>query len=101
MSIAQRIADIHSDVAAACIEAGRKPHEVRVLGACKTKPVELIREALSAGQTLLAENRAQELRDKAPLLAAHDPAPEWHFIGRLQKNKVKYVVFVIKLHNLN
>ncbi|MAY80841.1 MAG: YggS family pyridoxal phosphate-dependent enzyme [Deltaproteobacteria bacterium] len=92
MSIAQRIADIHSDVAAACIEAGRKPHEVRVLGACKTKPVELIREALSAGQTLLAENRAQELRDKAPLLAAYDPAPEWHFIGRLQKNKVKYVV---------
>ncbi len=92
MSIADRIRTVHDEVANACQEAGRDPADVRVLGACKTKPVELIREALTAGQTLLAENRAQELRDKAPLLASHSPAPEWHFIGRLQKNKVKYVV---------
>ena len=92
MNIAERIRSVHHDVATACTEAGRDPLEVRILGACKTKPVELIRQALNAGQTLLAENRAQELRDKAPLLASHSPAPEWHFIGRLQKNKVKYVV---------
>ena len=92
MSIADRIRTVHDEVAEACRAAGRDPAEVRVLGACKTKPVDLIREALTAGQTLLAENRAQELRDKAPLLASHSPAPEWHFIGRLQKNKVKYVV---------
>jgi pyridoxal phosphate enzyme (YggS family) len=92
MTIAERIQSVHADVAAACQAAGRDPSEVRVLGACKTKPVELIREALNAGQTLLAENRAQALRDKAPLLAAHSPPPEWHFIGRLQKNKIKYVV---------
>ena len=92
MSIADRIEQVHRDVAQAAINCGREPSEVRVLGACKTKPVDLIREALAAGQTLLAENRAQEMRDKAPLLAAHSPPPEWHFIGRLQKNKVKYVV---------
>ena len=38
------------------------------------------------------ESRAQELRDKAPALAAHLHPPQWHFIGRLQRNKVKYVV---------
>jgi len=92
MSIAERIRTVQQEVSAACIDAGRDPSEVRVLGACKTKPVELIREALCAGQTLLAENRAQEMRDKGPLLASHSPPPEWHFIGRLQKNKVKYVV---------
>lgn len=92
MNIAERIQKVQEDVAAACRAAERDPAEVRILGACKTKPVELIREAMGAGQTLLAENRAQELRDKAPLLASHSPPPEWHFIGRLQKNKVKYVV---------
>ena len=92
MSIAERIQSVHQQVAQACIDAGRDPADVQVLGACKTKPVELIREALAAGQTLLAENRAQEMRDKAPLLATHSPPPQWHFIGRLQKNKVKYVV---------
>ncbi len=92
MSIAERIARVHAEVAQAAIDAGRDPSSVAVLGACKTKPVELIREAIDAGQTLLGENRAQSLRDKAPLLASHSPAPDWHFIGRLQKNKVKYVV---------
>ena len=57
----------------------------------QTKPVDLIREAIDAGQVLLGENRAQSLRDKAPLSRA-TPPPDWHFIGRLQKNKVKYVV---------
>jgi len=102
MSIADRIEQVHRDVAQAAIDCGRDPSEVRVLGACKTKPVDLIREALAAGQTLLAENRAQEMRDKAPLLAAHSPPPEWHFIGRLQKNKVKYVVpWVQVIHTID
>jgi pyridoxal phosphate enzyme (YggS family) len=92
LSIADRIEQVHREVAQAALDCGRDPSDVRVLGACKTKPVDLIREALASGQTLLAENRAQEMRDKAPLLAAHSPPPEWHFIGRLQKNKVKYVV---------
>ncbi len=92
MTISKRVEQVQQMVADAAREAGRDPQTVRVLGACKTMPVEPIRQALAAGQILLGENRAQELRDKAPHLAHHDPAPEWHFIGRLQKNKVKYVV---------
>jgi len=92
VSIAEQVAQVRADVAAACLAAGRDPGATRVLAAAKTMPLDRIRAALDAGQTLLGENRAQDLRDKAPHLAAHDPAPEWHFIGRLQRNKVKYVV---------
>ena len=92
MSIADQVALVRADVAAACLATGREPAAVRVLAAAKTMPIERIRDALDAGQTLLGENRAQDLRDKAPQLAAHSPPPEWHFIGRLQRNKVKYVV---------
>lgn len=102
MSIADRIARVHAEVAQAAVDAGRDPASVAVLGACKTKPVELIREAIDAGQVLLGENRAQSLRDKAPLLASHSPPPDWHFIGRLQKNKVKYVVpWVSMIHTID
>lgn len=102
MSIADRIVRVHAEVAQAAVDAGRAPESVAVLGACKTKPVELIREAIDAGQVLLGENRAQSLRDKAPLLAGHSPAPDWHFIGRLQKNKIKYVVpWVSMIHTVD
>ena len=102
MSIADRIARVHAEVAQAAVDAGRDPASVAVLGACKTKPVDLIREAIDAGQVLLGENRAQSLRDKAPLLASHSPSPDWHFIGRLQKNKVKYVVpWVSMIHTID
>jgi hypothetical protein len=92
MSIANDLATVQESVAQACRDAGRDPAAVRILGACKTMPVDRIRAALDAGQTLLGENRAQDLRDKAPQLATHSTVPEWHFIGRLQRNKVKYVV---------
>jgi pyridoxal phosphate enzyme (YggS family) len=90
--IHERLGSVRSRIDQACLDAGRAPGSVRLLAASKTQPPELIREVLATGHTLLGENRAQSLRDKAPVLAAHDPAPEWHFIGRLQKNKVKYVV---------
>ena len=91
-TISQRIQAVRSGIDEACIGSGREPSSVRLLAASKTQPTEVIAQALQAGQTLLGENRAQSLRDKAPLLAAHEPSPEWHFIGRLQKNKIKYVV---------
>jgi pyridoxal phosphate enzyme (YggS family) len=59
-----------------------------LIAVSKTKPLELIREAAAAGQTIFAENYAQELREKADAL----PAVEWHFVGALQTNKAKLVV---------
>jgi PLP dependent protein len=55
----------------------------------KTVPEDRVREALAAGARDLGENRAQELVAKAVALADVVPPPRWHFIGRLQRNKVK------------
>jgi len=75
-------------MAAACARAGRDPGSVKLIAVGKTKPIEMLREARAAGQTIFGENYAQELRDKADAL----PGAEWHFIGALQTNKAKLVV---------
>lgn len=97
MSIAERLAAIQSRVHAACDAAGRDRASVRLLAASKTRSPEEVAEALAAGQRLFGENRGQEMRDKpgqvdALAASAGLPVPEWHFIGALQRNKVKYVV---------
>jgi len=91
LSISERIATIRSRVDAACLAAGRDPGEVRLVAVSKTKPASAIREAYAAGHRDFGENYAQELRDKA-LELADLPDIRWHFIGHLQRNKVKYVV---------
>jgi len=73
------------DVAAA---HGHDPERLRIVGVTKTHPPELVRAAFEAGITLLGENRVQEAE---PKLAA-TPDAEWHFIGRLQSNKVRRAV---------
>jgi pyridoxal phosphate enzyme (YggS family) len=66
---------------------------VTLLAVSKTMPAERVREAIAAGQELFGENYAQELRDKAREVTG----ARWHFIGPLQRNKVKYVVGVAEL----
>jgi len=92
MSFAERRTSILSRLHAACVAADRNPAEVRLLAASKTRTPEDVQEALAAGHRLFGENRAQELRDKSAALVGHRPMPEWHFIGPLQRNKVRYVV---------
>ena len=85
-----RVAALAADIAEAARAAGRPEGSVRLLLATKTQPASRIAAALSGGHRLIGENRAQELRDKfEPLLPL---APEWHFIGPLQKNKLRMVV---------
>ena len=94
VSITHRLAALQTRLDAACAAAGRRRSEVRLLAASKTHEVPAVGEALGAGQTLFGESRAQELRDKARQVQVLGqlPQPEWHFIGHLQRNKVKYVV---------
>ncbi|HZX94806.1 MAG TPA: alanine racemase, partial [Myxococcales bacterium] len=89
MDVAARIATVRARIAEACARAGRDEGSVRLIAVSKTKPLELLREAMSAGQRLFGENYAQELREKSEALGA---GVEWHFIGALQTNKAKLVV---------
>ena len=100
-SIASRLAVVREHIAAACERAGRDPAEVTIVGVTKTHPPSLVEEALAAGLTDIGENRAQELLPKAEALEARGLAPRWHFIGRLQRNKVRDVLpHLAALHSL-
>ena len=89
MGVAQGLTDVKARIAQACARAGRDPGAVRLVAVSKTKPVDLIREALDAGQTAFGENYAQELKEKADALGG---GVEWHFVGALQTNKARMVV---------
>ena len=73
----------------ACMRAGKRPEEVKLVAVSKTFPAEAVMEVYRMGQRLFGENRAQEMVEKSTLLPKDI---EWHFIGRLQRNKVKYII---------
>jgi pyridoxal phosphate enzyme (YggS family) len=87
--IATNLQRVQAEIAAACRAAGRDPASVTLVAVSKTRPPDDLRAAHAAGQVHFGENYAQELRDKADALG---PAYHWHYIGALQRNKVKYVV---------
>ena len=86
--IAANITKIHNQIDEACQKAGRNPEEVNLIAVSKVKPAEQVEEAFHAGQKLFGESYVQEFRDKQPLVEA---PVQWHFIGGLQSNKVKYL----------
>lgn len=85
-TVADRVAAVRARVADAARAAGRDPASVRLVAATKTQSVDAVAAVVAAGVVDLGENRAQELVAKAPALA--DASPTWHFIGRLQRNKI-------------
>ncbi len=87
--IAENLARVKAEIERAAAASGRSPGSVKLVAVSKTKPADAIREAMEAGQLDFGENYAQELRDK--MNEIDDPEIKWHFIGHLQKNKVKYV----------
>ncbi|HZP31610.1 MAG TPA: YggS family pyridoxal phosphate-dependent enzyme [Acidimicrobiia bacterium] len=88
-TIAANVDAVRARIADAARRAGRDPAGVRLVAATKTVPAARLRAALDAGVVDLGENRAQELLAKAPELAAGPGAPRWHFLGGLQRNKVR------------
>jgi len=87
--VASRLAEVRERVDVAARRAGRFPDAVTIVGATKTVSVERIAEALVAGLVDIGENRAQELVAKAPELEQSGITHRWHFLGRLQRNKVR------------
>ena len=95
MSIAENIARVRESIEAACREAGRDPKEITLVGASKMNDAAACREAIAAGIDVLGENRVQEMTQKLSE-NAYEGAP-LHFIGHLQRNKVKQVVGKVDL----
>ncbi|MHA6531425.1 YggS family pyridoxal phosphate-dependent enzyme [Paenibacillus sp. BAC0078] len=99
--VEENLKEVHEQMEQACQAAGRKKEEVKLLLATKTVPLEKLQLAMRAGETLFGENKAQELRDKFPLMQQYNQV-EWHFIGHLQTNKVKDVVkYVTLIHSVD
>ena len=97
MSIAENIVQVRANIAQACRDAGRDVSEITLVGASKMNDAAACREAVAAGIDALGENRVQEMTAK---LAenAYEGAP-LHFIGHLQRNKVKQVVGKVDLRD--
>ncbi len=87
--LAERLAALRGRIAAVCREVNRDPAEVELLAVSKTFPVEAVQEAYEAGQRAFGESRQQEAAAKIESLP---PDIRWHFIGGLQRNKVRKVL---------
>ena len=90
----ENLQEVEKRIQEACARAGRDRSEVTLVSVSKTKPVETLQEAYDLGVRVFGENKVQEIRDK------YDALPkdiEWHMIGHLQTNKVKYIVDKVKL----
>ena len=89
MNLAQNLARVREEITRAARQAGRRPQSVRLVAVSKTKPAQMVIQALAAGQTLFGENYVQEASQKIPQVTGE---ATWHFIGHLQSNKAKTAV---------
>jgi pyridoxal phosphate enzyme (YggS family) len=96
-AIADGLARVRARIADAERVAGRAPGSVQLLAVSKRMTADDVRAAIAAGQRAFGENYAQELRDKRAALADDPRPPDWHYIGPLQSNKVKYVAGQVAL----
>ena len=94
MTLEENLKNVEERICAACRRAGRNREDVTLIAVSKTKPVPVLQEAYDLGIRVFGENKVQEIRDKYEALPKDI---EWHMIGHLQTNKVKYIVDKVKL----
>ena len=93
-SVSENLQRVRDQIAAAADRARRLVHEVELVAVSKTHDAARIREAADAGQQLFGESRVQEARVKIPDLPSN---LRWHFIGHLQKNKIRHALPLFEL----
>ena len=89
LSIKDNLAIVREQLSLAATKSGRSPGEIKLIAVSKKKPAEMINEAVLANQSAFGENMVQEAMKKISVLNNIDKI-EWHMIGHLQKNKVKF-----------
>ena len=90
----ENLTNVEKRVADACARAGRNREDVTLIAVSKTKPVEDLQVIYDCGMRSFGENKVQELTGKIPEMPSDI---DWHLIGHLQRNKVKYIVDKVKL----
>lgn len=85
----ERLAEVRGKIAAACFRVGRDPAEVELVAVSKTFSADAVRGLIESGQRVFGESRQQEAE---PKIAALPVGLRWHFIGHLQRNKVRKVL---------
>ena len=86
--------EVQKKITEACKRAGRNREEVTLIAVSKTKPVEMLSEIYDLGERNFGENKVQELTEKEEVLPKDI---QWHMIGHLQRNKVKYIAGKVAL----
>ena len=89
-----RLAQVRERMADAARKSGRTAEQIELVAVSKTHAAEKVQEAIEAGQLLFGESRVQEARAKIPLLPSR---LRWHFIGHLQKNKIRHALPLFEL----
>lgn len=92
--VGANLESVREQIAAAAAKAGRTAAEIELVAVSKKQDAEKVRAVFDAGQAIFGESRVQEARAKIPLLPA---ALRWHFIGPLQKNKVRHALPLFEL----
>lgn len=85
--VTENLKTVEQKIKEACARSGRKREDVTLIAVSKTKPVEMIQEAMTSGICVFGENKVQEMIEKQNILK--DPSLQWHMIGHLQRNKVR------------
>ncbi|GAH54633.1 unnamed protein product, partial [marine sediment metagenome] len=85
---------INEKIKKATLKVNRNPEEIKLVTVTKTATIEQIKEAISAGVKIIGENKVQEAKEKYQILTADI---EWHLVGHLQTNKVKYAIEIFDL----
>ncbi len=92
--IRNNIIEIKRSIESTCKGVGRDPEEIKIIGVTKTVDLPKIKEAIGYGLRSIGENKVQEIREKHEKI---DESIEWHMIGHLQTNKVKYIIDKVDL----
>ena len=85
---------INVKIKKAALKASRNPEKIKLVAVTKAAAIEQIKEAINAGVKIIGENKVQEAKEKYQILSADI---EWHLVGHLQTNKVKYAVEIFDL----
>ena len=98
MTICANLAEINEKIAVAAAKSGRKREDITLVAVSKTVGAAEVNEAYASGQRVFAENRVQCLLEKLDTTAQYNMNDiDWHLIGSLQTNKVKYIIDKVSL----